>query len=314
MDVFLTGGTGTIGRALVAALLERGDHPVVLTRNIEKARAIWPSDRVILVEGDPAYVGTDSGAWQDAISGCDAVVNLAGEPIDGERFTAQFRQRIHDSRVDSTRFVAEGICKCAPDDRPKILLSASGIDYYGFSSIEMFDKDEIDETAPGGESFLAGLCWDWEDETRICKDAGVRIALMRTGLVLSKTGALTKMAAPFRMGVGGKLGSGKQWMSWVHIDDVVGAYLHALDNEIEGAVNVVSPGNVRNREFSKAVASALGTRSRIPVPEFAIKAAVGGLAEYMLKGRRAVPGVLTQSGYEFVFPEVTSAVISLLKT
>jgi uncharacterized protein (TIGR01777 family) len=308
MRVFVTGSTGFIGQAIVQGLRERGDEVVALTRDRSKGERLWPSG-VEILEGDPCY----EGDWQAGLAGCDGVIHLAGERLDAERWTARFRQLIHDSRVDSTRFVAEGICKLAEEQRPSVLLSASGIDYYGFAEVDLFDDDEVDEEAPGGESFLAGLCWDWEDETKICAEAGVRVALMRTGLVLGKSGPLSKMASPFRFGLGGRIGSGTQWVSWIHIEDVVGAYLYALDSTIAGPVNLVAPGNVRNADFARALAEALGRRAWLPVPAFAVHAAVGQLAEYVLKGRRGVPGVLRDAGYDFAWPELGPALSSLLR-
>lgn len=307
MKVFVTGATGFIGQAIVSALLGRGDEVVALTRSRDKGLSLWPSG-VDIVCGDPCY----EGEWQASLAGCDAVIHLAGEPLDAERWTARFRQMIHDSRVDSTRFVAEGICRLA-EQRPSVLLNASGVDYYGFAEVELFDDDEVDESDPGGESFLAGLCWDWEDETKICSEAGVRVALMRTGLVLGKRGGLSKLLTPFRFHIGGRIGTGTQWTSWIHIDDVAGAYLHALDSQISGAVNLASPGNVRNAAFAEALARVLGRRSWLPVPAFAVQAAIGQLAEYVLKGRRTVPAALLQDGYEFSWPELEPALASLLR-
>ena len=307
MKVFITGGTGFIGQVIVRELLRRGDSVVLLTRSQSKALTLWP-EGVDIVEGDPRY----QGDWQLAIAGCDAVINLAGERLDAERWTARFRQRIHDSRIDSTRFVAEAICKLDEDKRPKVLLNASGIDYYGFAEVELFDDDEVSESDPGGESFLSGLCWDWEDETTICKQAGVRVALMRTGLVLGKAGALPKLLTPFRIGVGGRIGRGTQWVSWIHIDDVAGGYLHALDSDLAGPVNLVAPGNLRNAAFAETIAGVMGRRAWLPVPAFAITAALGQLAEYVLKGRRTVPTALRESGYEFRYSELKPALAALL--
>ncbi len=305
MRVFLTGGTGTIGRAIVAALVERGDEVTVLTRNAKNARL--PS-AITLVEGDPCY----EGEWQDAIAGQDAVINLAGEPLDGQRWNAIFRQRLHDSRVDGTRFVAEAILRAPSESRPKTLINASGADYYGFAEVVAFDDDEIDESDPGGESYLSGLCWDWEDETRACSESGIRVALMRTGVVFSDKGALPALVTPFRKHVGGALGTGKQWMSWVHVRDVAGAYLHVLDTELSGAVNLAAPGNVRNNEFAQVLGSVLGRRPWFRVPAFMVMKAAGQLGEYVLKGRRTVPKALLDSGFRFQFPELEAALRDLL--
>lgn len=312
MKVFLSGGTGFLGQAIVRALQERGDEVVVLTRSRAKAEALWSGPAIKIVEGDPGYEGDGTDSWQAHIAGSDAVINLAGEPMDAERWSARFRQRIHDSRIDSTRFVAEAICKLSAEQRPKVLINASGVDYYGFAELQNFDEDEVGEDEVGGESFLSGLCWDWEDETKICKEAGVRVVLMRTGIVLGKQGPLSKMAAPHRRGIGGRLGGGRQWVSWIHIDDVVGAYLHALDSELGGAVNLVAPAPVRNGIFAATIAQTLGKRSWVPVPAFAVRAAIGELSEYVLKGRRAVPKALLDAGYQFRYPTIESALKSLL--
>lgn len=305
MRVFISGGTGTIGRAITAALLERGDEVTVLTRR--KGNANVPSGATVVV-GDPCYAGD----WQSHIAGHDAVINLAGEPLDGQRWNALFRQKIHDSRVDSTRFISESIVGAPEGQRPKALLNASGIDYYGFAEIEAFDEDDVTESDPGGESYLSGLCWDWEDETKICSESGVRVALMRTGVVFSNKGALPALAAPFRKRAGGTLGTGRQWMSWIHIDDVAHAYLHVLDSELVGAVNLVAPGNVRNSEFARILGLMLGRRAWFRVPALAVMAAAGQLGEYILKGRRTVPKALLDSGYTFRFAELEPALRDLL--
>ncbi len=305
MRVFLSGGTGTIGRAITRALLERGDEVTVLTRNASRAKL---PEAVTCIEADPCY----EGDWQQAIAGHDAVINLAGAPLDGQRWNALYRQRIHDSRVDATRFIAEAIVATPEATRPKALLSASGIDYYGFAEVELFDDDDIDESDPGGESYLSGLCWDWEDETTICSKSGIRVALMRTGVVLSDKGALPALAAPFRKRAGGPIGSGRQWMSWIHVEDVARAYLHVLDGELAGAVNVVAPGNLRNADFARVLGARLGRASWLRAPAFAVMAAAGQLGEYVLKGRKTVPKALIGSGFTFSFPELEEALRDLL--
>lgn len=308
MRVFITGATGFIGQAIIAALRERGDTVVALTRSRKKAEALWPGASLEIVEGDSSY----EGGWQDAVAGCDAAINLAGEPMDGARWDALYRQKLRDSRIDCTRFLSEAILRADADRRPGVLVSASGIDYYGFAELEGFDEDEVTESDPGGESFLAALCWDWEDETRPCKEAGVRVARMRTGMVLGKRGALPRLAEPFRRGFGGRIGSGRQWMSWIHIADVVGAYLFALDNELAGPVNLVAPGNVRNREFARTLGKILGRKSWLPAPTFAVNLVAGQLHEYVVKGRRAAPGVLRSAAYAFRFPTLEPALRDLL--
>lgn len=308
MKILVTGGTGFIGRPLVAALVERGDDVVVVTRDEVRGRTLWKSSPT-LIKGDPCYAGD----WQDSVAGCDAVINLAGENLAGTRWNARYRQIIHDSRVDSTRFVVEAMRSQPTSSRPEVLVNASGLDYYGFAE-GMFDEDEIDESAPGGESFLSYLCWDWEEETKPCAELGVRKVLMRTGLVLGADGgAFPKLIKPFRLGFGGRLGKGKQWMSWVHRKDAVRAYVHAIDSQIEGPVNLVAPGNLRSEDFAKVMASSLNRKAWFPVPGFLVSARAGQLGEYILRGRRGIPSALTESGFEFHFPELRSALTDLCR-
>ena len=191
---------------------------------------------------------------------------------------------------------------------------ASGIDYYGFAQTGLFDEDEIDESGTGGESYLAALCWDWEEETKLCSEAGIRVACMRTGLVLGEDGgALPKLLKIFRSRFGGRLGSGMQWMSWVHVDDVVGAYLHAVTSELHGPINLVAPANCRNREFTDALARVVRKPAFLPVPGPILKAALGEFAEYVLKGRRAVPKALLDAGYTFSYPTIEEALHELVR-
>lgn len=308
MRVFITGGSGQIGRAIAAALIDRGDEVVVLSRDIGRAQKVLP-DGVELVEGDPCY---DAKAWQPKLSGCDAVIGLAGEPFFGRRWNARFRQVLHDSRVDSTRFLAEGVLLLGEAARPKVFVATSSIHYYGFAEFEMFDDDEFDENATGGETFLSYLCWDWEDETKACQEAGVRVATMRIGTVLGPDSqAYRRIAPPFEFGMSGKIGKGTQWMSWVHIDDVVGAYLHALDSDFSGPANLVAPGNVRNSKMASVANEVLGKSRRFSAPTPLISVKLGQYSEYLLKGRQAVPKALSDSGYEFKYSTLASALRAL---
>ena len=312
---FLTGGTGFIGRGIIDSLIARGDSAVVVSRDAQRAQKSLPKS-VTVVEGDPVYAGN----WQKAVAGCDAVINLAGASIAGQRWDARYKQILRDSRVDCTRNVVSAVAGCAEDQRPKVLVSASGADYYPFAMDEgknrsFGEDDPIDETTTVGESFLARLCLEWEHEAKLAGRHGVRVVMMRTGIVLGDGGALDKMALPFKFFGGGKLGHGRQWVAWIHITDAVSAFLFAADQkDVVGPVNVVSPRPVRNSEFSAALGSALGRPSWLPAPKLGIKLAVGEFAEYILKGRKTVPGVLQGADFDFQFPTIQDALQDALKT
>ena len=302
MRIFVTGGTGYIGRSLIDALLRRGEHVVVLSRQSARARERLPESPAIdLVEGDPQY----AGPWQAHVAGCDAVIHLAGESVGSRRWDVRFRQILRDSRVDSTRRVVESIAAASPSGRPRVLISASGIDYYpldvdvGPSVLD--DDDEVDERTAVGEHFLARVGADWEAEARAAEELGVRVVRMRTGVVVGgRGGPLDRWVRAFRWFVGGKLGSGRQWLSWIHMDDAVGAYQFALDTDsLSGPVNLVAPGRLRNAEFARQLGRSLRRPSWLPVPGPALRLVLGGIAEYLLAGRPAVPAALLRAGYRF---------------
>ena len=315
--IFVTGATGYIGRAICSALVGRGDTVVALSRNRARAVAALGAG-VQVVQGDSCA----GGAWQQAVSGCDAVINLAGEPIDGKRWDARFRQRLLDSRVDTTRFLVEAIGAAAA--KPVVLASASGVDYYAFDAqtlgVQLEDDDEddadvFDEGSPGGDGFLARMCRDWEGEAGRAVEHGLRVVYLRTGIVIdAESRALRKMSAPFKLMAGGRVGDGKQWFAWIHRDDAVAAYLFAVDNAaLSGPVNLVA-GSVRQNDFSKALGAALHRPSWLPVPKFAVKAAVGPLAEYLLNGRHVIPSALRSAGFTFQHPELSDALAAIHST
>ena len=303
--IVVTGATGLVGKPLVRALIERGDAVLALVRDEARARAAL-GDRVEVLQANLE----EPGAWQGRLA-ADAVVHLAGEPIAGHRLDARQKQRVRDSRVESARVIVEGIAALDAGARPRALVSASGIDYYGFANRQLDDDDPVPEEAPPGDEFLARVCRAWEKEAAAAEALGVRVVRMRTGLVLAppaQGGALGKMVTPFKLFAGGPIGSGQQWFSWIHLDDVVAAYLAALDDDrYRGPVNLVAPETVRNREFMKALGKALGRPSWLPVPRFAIKAATGELAEYLLEGRRAVPAALERLAFRFTHPTLAGA-------
>lgn len=306
--VFITGGSGFIGQALIAALRARGDDVSVLTRNA--TRAADSLTDVTLIEGDAAL----GGDWQARVSGHDAVINLAGQSIAGKRWDAQYRQLLMDSRVETTRYLVEAIGRA--ESRPRVLVSASGIDYYPFDvdldDLGMDSSVDVTEDARPGDTFLARMCRQWEAEAFRAREHGVRVVCMRTGVVLGKEGALDRMEKPFKLFVGGRLSHGHQWFSWVHLADVVAAYLFALENvDLTGPVNLVAPDPVTNRDFTDALAKALHRPAIFPVPALALRLAVGELHEYLIHGRRAVPRALREHGFEFQFPNIESALADI---
>ncbi len=304
MKVVVTGATGFVGRAVVGALTSRGDRVVVLSRSASHARERLPGVEVVEAALE------SRGPWERALENVDALVHLAGEPVAGKRWDARQKQVIRDSRVETTRTVVEAISALAPELRPRALICASGIDYYPFGPDDRtFDDDEVTEADPPGDSFLARVCRDWETEAQAAEGLGVRVARMRTGLVLGPGGgALERMTTPFKWFVGGRIGHGRQFVSWIHLDDAVGAYFSAVhDERYRGPINLVA-GSVRNRELSAALGDALRRPSWMPVPAFAVRASVGEIAESLLQGRNAVPARLRQLGFSWRFPELRAAI------
>ena len=295
MKVLVTGATGFIGRALVAALRARGDEVRALARDPAKARG---------------GLGVDAFAWDskttvpaDAMRGVDAVVHLAGEGIADKRWSAKRKAELRDSRIEGTRRVVEAIA--AADPRPKVLVSGSAIGFYGD-----VPEGDLTESGAAGKDFLARLCVDWEKEALAAEKHGVRVVLLRSGVVLGKGGgALAKMLLPFKLGAGGPIGSGKQWMSWIHLEDEVGLVLHALDRaELSGPVNATAPTPVRNREFVRAFGKALRRPAITPAPAFAMKLAFGEMASVtLLAGQKVLPAKAQSSGYRFRQPELLAA-------
>jgi uncharacterized protein len=302
MRVAVTGATGTIGRALVSALRERGDHLTALSRNAERAERA-------LAGGAGAL---DAVAWADpksgpppadALRGRDAVVHLLGEQI-AQRWTDDAKREIRDSRVLATRNLVSALAELPEDERPGVLVSQSGAGLYGHRGDE-----RLDESAPAGDDFLARLSADWEAEALAAAELGVRVVVNRTGMVLSESGgALEKMLPFFKAGVGGPVAGGRQYVPWVHLDDVVGAILFELDTEAaSGPANLTAPEPATNRELSKALGRALRRPAFAPVPALAVKALYGEMAEIVTTGQRAVPARLTELGYRFRQPELEQA-------
>jgi len=297
VKVAVTGATGTIGRALVAALQERGDQVVVLSRNPGRATEALGADVDAYAWADPE----SQPAPAEALADVDAVVHLAGEPVD-QRWDDEAKKRIRESRELGTRNLVEGMKSAGP--RLRTLVSASASGYYGPK------RDErVTEETPPGDDFLADVVVRWEREAQAAEGHGLRVAMLRTGIVLSaEGGALGRMLTPFKLGLGGPIAGGRQYMPWVHEDDVVGAYLFALDHDdASGPLNLSAPEPVTNREFSKALGNALHRPAVAPVPALAIKALYGEMAQIVVTGVRMVPARLQELGYGFRHPELREA-------
>ncbi len=291
MRVTVTGASGLIGTGLVAKLLERRDEVTVLTRDPERARARLGAQVQALgwdLMSEPAPA--------EALAGCDAVVHLAGEPV-AQRWSDEAKHAIRESRVTGTRNLAEGLRALDASARPHVLVSSSATGYYG-----RHGPEPIDEEAPAGSDFLAQVCVLWEAEAgTVTEQLGMRAVQMRTGVVLdSSGGALEKMLPPFRLGVGGPVAGGHQYMPWIHRDDVVAMMLAALvDERWSGPINATAPEPVTNREFSHALGRALHRPSVLPVPGLALRLMYGEMAEMVTTGVRAVPAKALVLGYAF---------------
>jgi hypothetical protein len=315
--VTITGATGLIGPALVAALRERGAQVTVLSRDPSRVhqrldRAAPGGDGPASAAEPPAPV--EAVRWDlmkepppaAALEGRDAVVHLAGENV-AQRWTPKARQAIRESRVTGTRHLVEGLDSCA--ERPPTLVSGSAIGYYGARG-----EEPLDEDAPPGDDFLADVCADWEREAARASELGLRVVQVRTGVVLDRRGgALLKMLPAFRLGVGGPVAGGRQYISWIHRDDEVGIILAALSDERwDGPVNATAPEPVANGDFSRALGRALHRPSLLPVPGAALRLLYGEMAEIMTGGARVVPAKALVLGYEFSHRHLSEALSSAL--
>ncbi len=302
MRILVTGGTGLIGSALVKSLHESGYEVIVLTRTPDRKQDTVPNG-VRLQKWDAA---TPRG-WGHLVSNVDAIVNLAGEGIADGRWTATRKKRILESRIDAGKALVAAVQEA--ETKPKVLVQASAVGYYGPSEDEILTE----EAAPGPD-FLARVCVDWEASTAAVEAMGVRRPVIRTGVVLSaQGGAFPKMALPFRFFVGGPIGSGKQYFPWIHISDEVGAIRFLLENEsASGPYNCTAPNPLQNKEFVQALGKAMDRPALMPVPSFALQVAFGDMSTVLLDGQRAVPTRLQEDGYEFVFSEAFVAVCDVL--
>jgi uncharacterized protein (TIGR01777 family) len=301
MRVTVTGATGLIGRRLVGRLRERDDEITVLSRDPDRAR------KRLDTQGQ-AWDLTGEPAPTLALRGRHAVVHLAGEPV-AQRWSAAAKKAIRESRVAGTRNLVAGLAACAETERPRVLVSASAIGYYGAHASEPLDED-----TPPGADFLAQTCSVWEAEAQAAEQLGVRVVRVRTGVVLDRDGgALAKMLPPFKLGVGGPVAGGRQYISWIHPDDLIGIVLAAIDTEQwSGPVNATAPQPLSNRDFSKALGRVLHRPALLPTPALALRLLYGEMAEIVTSGARVLPARALVNGYEFRHPKLDGALRAAL--
>lgn len=298
MRIFVTGGTGFIGKKLTKVLALQGHELYILTRS--KAGKT-DTENIKYIEGNPI----SSGNWQNLIGDCDLVANLVGESI-LQRWNEDAKKRIRDSRIVATKNIVDAI----PAGKKLTLISTSAVGYYGFHEDEI-----IDESYPPGNDFLANVAKDWEKEALRAQEKGARVIITRFGLVIGEGGGILEKLIPiFKSYAGGPIGDGMQWFSWVYMDDLIKAYLFLINSkELEGPFNITSPNPVRNKDFSKALAKALNVFAIFSVPPFAIKLALGEFAEYSIKGQRVIPKRLLELGFQFDVPDIFDALKRVVK-
>jgi uncharacterized protein (TIGR01777 family) len=305
MKVAITGATGFVGSRLVERLQQEEHQVLVLSRDVDRAKRVFPSAAFPDLE-IAAYSPLESGEWQQAISGCDGVVNLAGAPIAESRWTPERKQEILDSRQIGTQKIVEAIAQA--NSKPAVLVNSSAIGYYGTSETATFD-----ETSPAGNDFLAQVCQAWEAEAAKVKDSGTRLVIVRTGIVLGLGGAIAKMLLPFRLFAGGPIGKGRQWFSWIHRDDLVNLILTALTKpDFEGVFNATAPNPVRMAEFSQVLGQVMRRPSWLPVPDFAMEALLGDAAKVVLEGQQVLPKRAESYGFKYQYPTLKEALEDVL--
>lgn len=306
MKVAITGATGFVGRRLVERLIQEGHETVLFVRDAAKAQKIFsqfspPSIDIV------TYKPKESGQWQPLLADCDGVVNLAGEPLFDERWNSNSKKEILDSRSVGTDKIVEAISQA--DKKPQVMVSASAVGYYGTS-----ETDTFNETSSAGNDFLASVCSAWEASANKVKDQGVRLGIVRIGIVLGpKGGALARMLPPFELFGGGPIGTGKQWVPWVHRDDLVNLIIQILTQpSMEGVFNATSPNPQRMTDFSKTLGSVIKRPSWLPVPGFALELLLGEAAQVVLEGQNVQPKKTIASGFQFKYPTLKGALEEIL--
>ncbi|NJK50738.1 TIGR01777 family protein [Candidatus Gracilibacteria bacterium] len=299
MKIAITGASGFVGSRLVEKLKAQGHQILIFTRNLERAKRILSNVEIVV------YKPTESGDWQQKIAGCDAVVNLAGEPI-AERWTPEHKKAILESRQLGTQKLVEAIAMANP--KPSVLINASAIGYYGTSETATFD-----ENSASGSDFLAQVCQAWETEAKKVKEAGVRLVIIRIGIVLGNGGALAKMVPPFKIFAGGPLGNGRQWFSWIHREDLVNLIIEAIErSEIEGTYNATAPNPVRMSQLCQTLGEVINRPSWLPVPDFALELLLGESAKVVLEGQQVLPKATQAMGFKYQYPTLKPALTEIV--
>jgi uncharacterized protein (TIGR01777 family) len=300
MKILMTGGTGFVGKQLTSRFVQDGNEVTILTRSLKGSGA--PPQGVSYLQGDPSQ----KGPWQKAIKDHDTVINLAGASI-FSRWSEEYKKLIRESRIFTTQNIVEGIPSRA--DNKFTFFSTSAVGYYGFHGDE-----ELDEESPPGNDFLARMAVEWEAEALKAKDKGARVVITRFGIVLGeKGGAIGQMIPLFKKYVGGPIGSGRQWFSWVHIKDLAETFAFLIKYpEISGPVNVCSPNPVKNKDLAKALGKALHRPSFLPAPGFMIKLVLGEFGSVILEGQRVLPRRLLKHGFNFQYPDIEKALKSII--
>ena len=299
--IVIAGATGLIGKRICSKLIERGDEVTILTRSVDNAKTAIPRAAKYV------YWNLFLSDWMKELEGAEAVINLAGENLMAKRWTDAHKKNIRDSRIITTAKLIEAI-SCLKV-KPKVFISASAVGFYGST------ENEVDETSKMGEGFLAELVNDWEKETQKVDELNIRRINVRIGIVLDKNeGALAKMITPFKFFVGGPLGSGNQWMPWIHINDLTNIFLFSVDNDnVKGIINGVTPNPVRMNEFAGTIGKVLNRPSIFKVPGFVLKIILGEAASVVLEGANVKPKKLQTLGYKFLYDDLEKALTAILK-
>jgi uncharacterized protein (TIGR01777 family) len=306
MRIILTGGSGLIGRALTEDLIQAGHEVVILSRNPENVRDLLGGASVV------AWDGKTNAGWVELAEETDAIVNLAGESIAGDgfipsRWTAERKRRIRQSRIDAGKAVVDAVK--ATNHKPEVIIQSSAVGYYGPHADEIINED-----FPVGTDYLASICADWEAATEAIEEQGVRRVIIRTGLVFTAQGGIfARLQLPYKLFVGGPMGSGDQYYSWIHVQDMIAAIRFLIGNKsAQGAFNMTAPNPVTSRQFGKTLGKVMRRPSVVPVPGFAMKIALGEVSMTALEGQRVIPKRLLDMGFEFKYPELEEALLEIV--